>query len=203
MSQVSKLRRITAVALAGALIATAVPPVQAMPVPVSRELGASTAVEQVQYRRTPAPRRKVMRRGNRDAAAAAAIIGALAIGGAAIAASQSPRRSRTYYDDGYYYGQPSYVAPQGYYYDEPQYHYTQPRRRWQQAPQFDSGSPYAVQQQRYGQRYQPRAVPVDPYAPQRVGRRYVHPQTGQALPPGVLPPPTGPYQQGVPNSNDR
>ena len=51
MSQVSKFRRVAAIVLSGALLATAIPPVQAQPMPVARELGKTSIVEDVQYRR--------------------------------------------------------------------------------------------------------------------------------------------------------
>ena len=195
MSQVSKFRRVAAYVISGALLATAVPPVQAQPIPMSRDFAANPVVDQVHYRRGPVRHnvRRSARRGN-QAAGAAAIIGALAIGAAAIASSQRSRQ-RTYYadpgyDDGYYgqpgavyhnprYAQPYYQPqPQHYYQQQPQY-YQAPRQRVVRQPQIDSGSPYAVQQQRQ----------------QRGGRHYYN---GQALPPGVIPPPTSPYNQAIP-----
>lgn len=192
MSQVSKFRRAAAIVLSGALLATAVPPAQALPMPVvARELANTSAVEEVQYRRVA--KRRAIRRGN-QAAGAAAIIGALAIGAAALAASQNSRRSRHYYEDDGYYAQPGYAYPQTHYYQpQPQYYQAPPRQRYRAQPQVDSGSPYIVHQQRVAQ---PRVV--DPYAPRQDWRgRYRDPRTGGTLPPGVLPPPTGPYQQAV------
>ena len=201
MSQVSKFRRLAAVALSGALIATAVPPAQAMPIPMSRDLSADPVVDTVQYRRGPvrAPARsRVVRRGNK-AAGAAAIIGALAIGAAAIAATQQRQRPRAYYNDPYddgYYGQQQYYQPQPQYYrqPQPQYYYEQPapqyyrqpapQYRTRNQPQIDGGSPYAVQQQRV---QQPRV--------QRGGRQYYN---GQYLPPGVQAPPRPGIDMAVP-----
>lgn len=178
MSQVSKFRRIAAVVLSGAMIATAIPPVQAMPIPVSRDLTANPVVENVQYRRVA--KRRAVRRGN-QAAGAAALIGVLALGAAAIAASQHSRRSRVYYEDDGYYPQQGYAYPQTHYYQpQPQYYHPQPRPRRHYAQPVDSGSAYAIQQQR-----------VQRAAPQPYARPYRH-----------APSPENMYQQHYPASQN-
>lgn len=171
MTNFSGFRRSVAVALSAAVLATTFQPASAAPVPVVRDVGASSPVEMVQYRpgrRAYAPVRR--NRGNGGAAAAALAIGALAVGAAAIAAQN--RRERVYYDDPGYYGgyapAPVYEEPQ--YYNAPGYYAPPPRRVYQNAPEpfygvpryesprhhfgrssapaIDPGSPYAVQQQR-------------------------------------------------------
>lgn len=176
MSNTGKRARTMAYVLSAALVLTAVQPVAAAPLPVSRDVGAQSAVETVQYRRGR-PTAPVKRHRGGNGAAAAAILGAVAIGAAAIAASNAEkrrqRRAEAYYYGGapYGYAQQPYYAPQVQYYaPEPQYYdrsyqYRQPPSRWrgQAAPRIDGGSPYAVQQRRQrqveprwgGGRYQP------------------------------------------------
>lgn len=211
MSQVSGFRRIAAVLLSGALIVTAMPAVQAQPIPMSRDLGASEMVAQVQYRRGAPPRqRHVRRKGGNGGAAAAAIIGALVLGGAALAATQQSRPRRDYYaydgypppgygyapQPGYGYAQPGYGYAQPEYY-EPQYHAPVPRQRARGvAPPVDSGSPYAAMPQRGVPRARDRVQweQSQPYNPKH---RYTNPYTGEVLPPGVRPPPA-PDNRAIP-----
>jgi len=198
MTQVTGFRRLAAVFLSGALVISTMPPVQAQPIPMSRDLGASEQVAQVRYRRGAPPRHGYVRRhrGN-GGAAAAAIIGALVLGGAALAASQHSRQRRDYYayDDypppGYGYAPaPNYGYSQGYGYapgygySEPQYH--APRQRGRVAPPADTSSPYAVAPQRAGARNRVQWEQSQPYNPRH---RYTNPYTGELLPPGVRPPP--------------
>jgi len=166
MSKRFGFRRVSALVLSAALGMSAVQPATAAPLPVMRDVGASSPVEVVQYRpgrRAYAPVRR-NRGGNGGAAAAALAIGALAIGAAAIAASNQ-RRDRVYYDqydpayaEPQYYNAPGYYAPPaGYVYSPPRrdvapdVYYGAPRYatpRHHRPAQIDGGSPYAVQQQR-------------------------------------------------------
>ncbi len=174
MTKFSGFRRSLAVALSGALLATTFQPASAAPLPMSRDLGASSPVEMVQYRRGYRPAYAPVRRkrGGDGAAAAALAIGALAIGAAAIASQN--RRERVYYDDPGYYGggyapapvyEPQYYSAPGYYAPPPRrylppqgevhvyrdgYDPFAPRHQFgrKNQPAIDGGSPYAVQQQR-------------------------------------------------------
>lgn len=206
MSQVSGIRRIAAALLSGALVITAMPPVQAQPIPMSRDLGAGDSVAQVQYRRGAPPRQRyVRRRGDNGGAAAAAIIGALVLGGAALAATQQSRPRRDYYGyDGYpppdygYAPQPGYGYAQPEYYEpQPQYHAPAPRQPARVAPPADTASPYAAVPPQRGfasARDRVRWEQSQPYNPKH---RYTDPYTGQLLPPGVHPPPN-PENQAIP-----
>lgn len=176
MSRITGFRRFSAAVITGSLIVSMAPQAMALPMPVARDLAATSQVEEVQYRRAARPRVPVKRHGRRggNGLGAAAVIGALAIGAAAIAASQNQRRERTYYDDPYaapgygysgygYEPEPEYYqpAPAPVYrrsYAPPQYYQPAPppARHPRAYQQVDGGSPYAIQHQRVQQRAQPQ-----------------------------------------------